>query len=471
MSLKDLSSYKIDNFMDVILDVFHDGIYITDAEGVTLKVNKMYEKLTGLKKEELLGRSVMDLELKGVFKTPLNSIIVKTGKSQTTVQVNKENRQVVISGHPVLDRNNKVQYVVTFARDVTVLGQLKEEIAAQKDLIQKYYEKTLYLWAKNLHHEDIVIESPKMIKLMELLKRIAKTDANVLILGETGVGKDVFASRIHESSTRKAEAFFKVNCATIPDNLIESELFGYEPGAFSGASTKGKPGYFELANKGTVFLDEIGELPFQMQAKLLRVLEDQEVMRIGSTKVIKLDVRFIAATNKDLEQSINEGTFRSDLYYRLRVVVMEIRPLRERKEDVIPLVKFFLDKYNAKYSKKINLSREAMKVLQFYVWPGNVREMQNLIQGLVVTQDKSILDIEDLPFYLMVKQPQPKDKMVKSYLNNKVQIPLNTYIEHYEKKLLKNAYESHSQSITAVAELFCVNRSTIFRKLKKYEII
>ena len=469
MNFNNLSSFEIDNFMDAILDVFNDGIYITDAEGVTLKVNKMYEKLTGLKKEELLGRRVSELEIEGVFNTPLNAIIVKTGKSQTTVQVNKEHRQVVISGHPVFDINCKVQYVVTFARDVTVLAELKEEIVAQKDLIQKYYEETLYLRSKNLYHEDIIIKSPKMIKLMELLTRIAKTDANVLILGETGVGKDVFASRIHERSARREEAFFKVNCATIPDNLIESELFGYEPGAFSGAGTKGKPGYFELAHKGTVFLDEIGELPFPMQAKLLRVLENQEVMRIGATKVIKLDVRFIAATNRDLEQSIKEGTFRSDLYYRLQVVVLKIYPLRERKEDVIPLIKFFLDKYNAKYSKTINLSRDAMRVLQDYVWPGNVREIQNLIQGLIVTQDKHILDIADLPFYLLVKKTPPET--MNSDLANSENMKLSQYIENFEKNLLKNAYESHSCSITAVSEFFSVDRSTIFRKLKKYDII
>ncbi|HZK53817.1 MAG TPA: sigma 54-interacting transcriptional regulator [Desulfosporosinus sp.] len=471
MSPKDLSSYKIDNFINEILDVFCDGIYISDAEGVTLNVNKMYEKLTGLKKEELLGRRVTDLEREGVFQTPLNPIIVKTGKSHTIVQVNKENRQVVISGHPVFDRNGKVHYVVTFVRDVTALTQLKDEISSQKDLIQKYHEEAKFLRSKNLYHEDIIIESPKMIKLMELLKRIAKTDANVLILGETGVGKDVFAYRIHERSARRGEAYFKVNCAIIPDNLIESELFGYEPGAFSGASTKGKLGYFELADKGTIFLDEIGELPFSMQAKLLSVLQDQEVLRIGSTKVKKIDVRIIAATNRNLEQAIKEGTFRKDLFYRLRVAELEIPPLRERQEDVIPLVKFFLDKYNTKYAKKMNLSREVIRVLQFYQWPGNVREIQNLILGLIVTQDKDILDIADLPFYLLVKQTRTENMAMGSDLDVNAKKPLNDYLEDYENNLLKNAYKLHGESITSVAKYFNVDRSTIFRKLKKYQII
>ncbi len=464
MSLKDVPSFKIDNFMNEILDVFYDGIYITDADGVTLIVNTAYEKLTGLKKEDLLGRRVTDLEIEGVFKTPLNPLIVKTGKSQTAVQNNKEHRQVVISGHPVFYRNGKVQYVVTFVRDVTVLAQLKEEISAQKDLIQKYYEEAKFLRSKILNHEDIVIESPTMIKLMDLVRRIAQTDANVLLLGETGVGKDVFASKIHKKSTRREEAFFKVNCACIPDNLIESEFFGYEPGAFSGASAKGKPGYFELANKGTIFLDEIGELPFSMQAKLLGVLQDQKVMRIGSTKIKKVDVRIIAATNQNLEQLIKEGTFRKDLFYRLQVAVLEIPPLRERKEDIIPLVKFFLDKYNTKYSRKINLSRDVMKLLQFYKWPGNVREIQNLILGLIVTQEKNILDIEDLPLYLLDKETTYNPEISE-------QKPLSEYLDEFEKNLLKNIYESHGGNITSVANFFNVDRSTIFRKLKKYQII
>ncbi|MEG6510347.1 sigma 54-interacting transcriptional regulator [Desulforamulus ruminis] len=459
---------NVEIFFDKILDVFYDGIYITDSRGVTIKVNEMYEKLTGLKKEELLGRKVTDLEKAGVFDSPLNPIVVKTGKPQTSVQVNKTGRKVVVNGHPVFDEGGKVAYVVTYVRDVTVLSQLKDEISVQRELIQKYHHEAQYLRTKNFGQTHAVIESPKMIKLMDLLKRIAQTDTTVLILGETGVGKDVFARKIHEHSSRRDEPFFKINCATIPENLIESELFGYDPGAFSGASAKGKPGYFELADKGTLFLDEIGELPLSMQAKLLRVLQDQEVMRIGSTKVKKVDVRFVAATNRNLEAAIKEGDFRSDLYYRLHVAVLEIPPLRERTEEIIPLIDYFLDKFNTKYKKKMIFSQEAKQLLKFYRWPGNVREMENLIQGLIVTRDEEILQMQDLPSYLLTNQN--KNNLFQPLPMNIEEKPLSEIMDEFEKSLLENALNTHGKT-SSLAKMFHVNHSTIFRKLKKYNLI
>ena len=289
-----------------------------------------------------------------------------------------------------------------------------------------------------------------------------------MILGETGVGKDVFAKKIHEHSSRKDEPFFKINCATIPENLIESELFGYDPGAFSGASSKGKPGYFELADRGTLFLDEIGELPLSMQAKLLRVLQDQEVLRIGSTKVKKVDVRFIAATNRNLDLAIKEGSFRSDLYYRLHVAVLEIPPLRERTEEVIPLINYFLDKFNTKYKKKMDFSQEVKQLLKSYKWPGNVREIENLIQGLIVTRDEEILQLPDLPGYLLVNTA--KDKLFQPNPMSIGQKPLSRLMDEFEKSLLENALNAEGK-ISSVAKIFQVNHSTIFRKLKKYNLI
>lgn len=459
---------KIEVFFDKILDIFYDGIYITDASGLTIKVNDMYEKLTGLKKEELLGHNVTDLEKAGVFDSPLNPLVVKTGKPQTSVQVNKAGRKVVINGHPVFDQDGKVAYVVTYVRDVTILSQLKNEISAQRELIQKYYHEAQYLRTKNFTPNNAVIESTKMVKLMDLLIRIAQTDTTVLILGETGVGKDVFAKKIHEHSPRKDEPFFKINCATIPENLIESELFGYDPGAFSGASSKGKPGYFELADKGTLFLDEIGELPLSMQAKLLRVLQDQEVLRIGSTKVKKIDVRFIAATNRNLDMAIKDGTFRSDLYYRLHVAVLELPPLRERTEEIIPLIDYFLDKYNTKYKKKMVFSQEVKQLLRAYKWPGNVREMENLIQGLIVTSDEEILQLHDLPSYLLANKD--KDKLFQPNSMNIGDKPLSQIMDEFEKSLLENALDVHGK-VSSLAKIFGVNHSTIFRKLKKYGLI
>lgn len=450
-----------------ILDVFYDGVYITDSIGKSIWVNSMYEKLTGLKKEELLGRLVQDLKKDGIFDIILNPSVVKTGKPQTTVQNNKLGRKIVLNGHPVFDPDGHVAYVVTYARDVTVLSQLKEQISSQAELIEKYHQEAHYLRSTGFS-SNIIIKSPKMVKLMQLLKRIAETDTTVLILGETGVGKDVFARKIQEMSPRNDAPFFKVNCATIPENLIESELFGYDPGAFSGASVKGKPGYFEVADKGTLFLDEIGDLPLTMQSKLLRVLQDQEVLRIGSTKVKKIDVRFIAATNRNLEDAVKEGSFRRDLYYRLRVTVLDLPPLRERKEEIIPLIDIFFDKFNTKYKKTIAFSEKAKQFLQDYKWPGNVREMENLIQGLVVTREKELLDVTDLPNYLL--DSENDDKYLLSMSDDTGERSLKEMMDQVEKDLLKKALDTHG-SISKVANILKVDRTTIFRKFKKYNII
>lgn len=456
---------NLEEFFDKILDVFNDGIYITDYHGYTLKVNKTYEKLTGLKGIDLIGKRVTDLEREGVFKSPLNPLIVKTGKPHTSVQLNKMGKKVVISGYPVF-KNKQVIFVVTMVRDITGLMNLRDEISDQKELIQKYIEDAKFLRLKEIQKNEVLFKNPRMLQLMELLKRIAKTDANVLILGETGVGKGVFAAKIHEHSSRKDKPFFKVNCATIPENLIESELFGYESGAFTGANVKGKPGYFEMANKGTLFLDEIGELPISMQAKLLGVIQDQEVMRLGSTKVKKVDVRIITATNINLEQAIEKEKFRSDLYYRLRVASLEIPPLRERKEEIDPLVGFFLKKFNLKYKKSINLSNDAIELLKIYPWPGNIREMENLIQGLVITMEKELLDIYDLPNYIIEKaRTNTLDQIKLRYGKTS----LTKIMEDYEKKVLNDALYKF-KNIMAVAENLCIDRSTVFRKLKKYNI-
>lgn len=462
-------TYKIEDFFDSVLDIFYDGIYITDANGKTIKVNCMYERLTGLKKEDLLGRLVTDLENEGVYTSPLNPTIVKTGKPQTSVQVNKEGRRVVINGYPVFDKEGKVVYVVTYVRDVTVLSQLKEQIASQANLIEKYHREAQYLRKRNFQDSQTIVESPKMKSLLQLLKRIAVTDTTVLLLGETGVGKDVFARKIHEYSNRKDQPFFKINCATIPENLIESELFGYDPGAFSGASAKGKPGYFELADKGTLFLDEIGELPLSMQAKLLRVLQDQEVMRVGSTRVKKVDVRFIAATNRNLEEAIKDGSFRSDLYYRLRVAVLDIPPLRERREEIIPLINYFLDKFNIKYKKHMHFSPSVQNYLLHYKWPGNVREVENLIQGLVVTQEKEFLDLTDLPSYF-ISDTNNKEQLFQPESLSIGDRTLSEIMDDVEKGLLKKALELHG-TISNVAQVLGMDRSTIFRKLKKHNLI
>ncbi len=454
MSRRDTESKLIGDYFDSILDVLNDGIYISDRTGKTLKINSMYEKLTGLKKSELIGRLVTDLVKEGKYDVVLNPEIVKTGKPKTLVQITKVGRQVVLDGYPVFDRSGQVVLVVTFVRDITSLTQIKEQLAYQQELIARYNE--VQCFKKPSYGTTVIAESKAMKKLLNLLGIIAVTDATMLLLGETGVGKDVLARKIHEKSSRSNQPFFKVDCASIPSNLVESELFGYEAGAFSGAHTKGKPGFVEMAHKGTLFLDEIGELPLPMQAKLLRVLQDQEIIRVGSTKIKKVDVRFVAATNRNLEAAVQEGSFRSDLFYRLQVAVLKIPPLRDRKEDIAPLVRNFLQAFNAKYRTEVVISTEAQAIFQNYSWPGNIREMENLIQSLIITNQKGTIEIRDLP-----------NHMLPSAISTDNSLSLNEIMANIERELLKKALDTHG-SILEVAKYFKVDRTTIFRKIRRY---
>ena len=334
---------QIEKHIDSVLDVLSDGIYISDREGNTLKVNTMYEKLIGLKREDLIGRRVQDLVKEGVFDVVLNPQIVKTGQPATSVQTTKKGQKLILNGHPIFDAAGQVTLVVTFVRDVTVMSQLREQIVSQKKLLEQLRTNVQYINEESIQKFPMNgFKSREMLHLNKLIEKIAATEATVLILGETGVGKEFFARSIHRASPRGDNTFFKLDCTTIPENLIESELFGYAAGAFSGASLKGKAGLCEMADQGTLFLDEIGELPIGMQVKLLRLLQDQEIMPVGATRVKKVDVRIIAATNRDLEKEIEQGRFRNDLYYRLRVAVLSIPPLRERREDIMPLAHYFL---------------------------------------------------------------------------------------------------------------------------------
>ncbi len=456
---------EVESYFDKIMDVLSDGIYISDSSGMTLRVNSMYEKLTGLKREEMEGKLVTDLKNQGKYDVILNPDIVKTGEPKTAVQITKLGRKVILNGYPVFDKEGKVALVVTFVRDVTVLSQLKVQIASQQELIDKLHRGVQHLSKKT---SPLIINCEKMLALLKMLDNIAKTDATVLLLGETGVGKDLLARRIHENSQRCNCSFFKVDCTTIPANLIESELFGYEPGAFSGASTKGKPGLVEMAANGTLFLDEIGELPYPMQGKLLRVLQDQEIMRLGSTRAKKVDVRFIAATSRNLEEAVRLGTFRIDLFYRLRVAVVDIPPLRERRKDIPYLVKYFLEKYNNKYKRKIVFSTGVEEIFQNYKWPGNVREMENLIQSLVVTRDKEILEEADLP-QNMLEQEENNSIIFRPLAVNLGNRSLEEIMNDIEKELLRKAIAVHG-AISEVAKIFKVDRTTIFRKLKKHSL-
>ncbi len=464
-------AYLITKNYTKILDTLPVGVFLTDPTGTTLYINKMYEQVTGIKKEEILGTNVRTLIEKGIFDKVLNPDIVTSGKACTNVQSLKNGKKLILSGLPVHDEQGEICLVVTLVRDITMLTHLNEQIEEQKQLIEQMNRQVAYMQTSD---EIATIFASNAMKIVQdFLDTVAKSDATVLITGETGVGKDVFSRYTHSVSKRNKAIFFKVDCGSISESLTESEMFGYDPGAFTGASSKGKAGYFELADGGTVFLDEIGELPLSMQTRLLRILQDGEIMRVGASKPKKVDVRIIAATNRNLEESIKEGKFRSDLYYRLNVAAIRIPSLCERPEDIRPLADYFLHQYCSKYHKQLAFMEITLNILSQYSWPGNVRELQNTIHSLVVTHKGTLIAPKDLPAHISGQEYTAKtytDAILKGGR------PLKDIVAEIERDLLLQAIEVHG-SHQKVAELFQINRSTIFRKLnikqsdKKEEII
>ncbi len=455
----------ITSHFKAILDALSDGVYISDTDGRTLFVNRMYEQLTGLRCSDIEGRHVLDLVRSGTFDSVLNPEIVRTHKPSTRVQRLKDGKTLVLNGYPVFsEQSGKMCFVVTFARDITTLSHLNDQVAHQRGMLQQT-ESQIAFMAKQQKESasEPTFSSQAMAEVVNLVDRIAPTEATVLILGETGVGKDVIAHLIHQRSPRRDGLLLKVDCGGISESLTESELFGYVSGAFTGASNRGKAGYFEIASGSTIFLDEIGELPLSMQTRLLRVLQDGEIMRVGSTTPRKVDVRVIAATNRNLEDCIREGTFRSDLYYRLNVATVRIPPLRERPEDIEPLAKHFLAMYAAKYRKSLYFMDVSMEFLRSYAWPGNVRELQNLVHSIAITAKGPAISPQELPAQLTGDQPDRN--RFEDYISAAGARPLREIMQELEADFLVRAIERYG-SVQKVAEIFQVDRSTIFRKIR-----
>ncbi len=453
--------------LEDILDLMEDGIYISDRHGMTVWVNKTYETLTGLSREHFMGRNVRELVDIGVFNRVLNPQIVKTGKSASVVQeLGGAKKTIHLRGFPIFDARGDVDLVVSFARDITAITKLREQIAEQRGIIEQYHGRMAHMIERQ-NAEQGIFESGVMRSLLETLTRIAETDATVLLLGETGVGKDVLARLVHTHSPRKDKMFLKVDCAGIAESLIESELFGYVRGAFSGAGAQGKAGYFEIADGGTVFLDEIGELPLPMQSKLLRILQDKEFMRVGSSRPQKADVRIIAATNRDLAEDSENGLFRRDLYYRLNVAKFAIPPLRERQADIPVLTRHFLDMYNHKYKKQMRLSDSAQEALVRHSWPGHIRELENMILRLVITNMHELLDVQDLPERVRDISPDSGGEAPAAERSALpvMSRPLKDVVAEMEAVLLEEALERFG-SMGKVADFFQINRSTLFRKMR-----
>lgn len=462
---RDLQEVKrLNRELNAIIESSYDGFYITDGKGITLRINSAYQRITGIKPEEVIGRSMKELVEKGVYSQSVTLLVLEKRKPVTIMHDIKTGKRVLITGNPVFNEKGEIVRVVTNVRDITELINLKKQLEETRELTERYQLELQELRNRQINFDNIVARSLEMKRILEIASRVAEVDTTVLITGESGVGKEVIARGIHMASKRREGPFIKVNCAAIPENLLESELFGYEKGAFTGANREGKPGMFELADKGTIFLDEIGELPLHLQPKLLRVIQDKELIRVGGADPVKLDVRIIAATNKNLEEMAKKGEFREDLFYRLNVVPINILPLRERKDDIPPLIIHFVNKFNGKYGLNKKISSKAVDYLIDYSWPGNVRELENVIERLIVLTKDDIIEPENLPASIRGSD----SKIGVSYLQGD-SVSLKEAVEGVEKNLIAAALRKYGTTRKA-ARALNVNQSTIVRKAKKYGI-
>ncbi len=449
-----------------ILDSIKVGIWITDDEGKVILVNKESEKTGGLIEEDLLGKSMKEL-LKSGYILYESSILsaIKSGKEESIVQELGDGGHIFATSTPVGDIAGESLIVCT-ERNITETINLRELLKKSENLT-KLYESEL----EHLHNQEIkddrsiVAESFVMNNVVEAAKRAAKLDTTVMLMGESGTGKELIANIIYKNSNRCKGPFIKVNCAAIPENLMESEFFGYEKGAFTGASETGKIGFFEMANKGTLMLDEIGDLPIAMQPKLLRAIQEKEIRRIGGKDLIPVDVRLITATNVDLRYAIKEGKFREDLYYRLNVISIQIPPLRERKEDIPGLAKYFLKQFNKEYGMGKDLSKGAFTPLTEYDWPGNVRELKNIIERAMVNNPTS-----EIGYFQITKQlNQNLSRRSKIDRITKECTSLKELMEEYEKEVIMGCLEE-GKTLTEVAKELKIDKSTVSRKFRKYHI-
>nr|WP_320191254.1 sigma 54-interacting transcriptional regulator [uncultured Desulfobacter sp.] len=453
---------NLSNELTAIIESSFDGIYVTDGEARTIRLNKAYEKLTGLRREELLGRTMHDLVAEGFFNESVTLKVLASRQPESLIQQVRSGKTYMVTGTPVFDKSGEISLVVTNVRDVTELHSLQRRMKNMETLQTQYLAELTRLKNQAQADSKHIIISKKMLDVHALALRLGKVDSTVLIQGESGVGKEVVADIIHSASPRKDKPMMKISCAAIPEQLLESELFGYAEGAFTGAKRSGRAGLFEMADKGTLLLDEIGEMPLGLQAKLLRVVQDKQCARIGSSEPVIVDVRILAATNRDLKQMVTRKEFRKDLFFRLNVVPVHIPPLRERKEAIPGFVQHFLKQLNEKYGYDKYFSPRAMDCLCDYNWPGNVRELENLIERVVVVTHDREISLDSLPASLT----QARLSTSYSEYNNTT---LRSAMDEFERTIISQVLAEQGSTRKA-AQVLGVNQSTICRKAARYGI-
>lgn len=440
------------DMLNIALDNAADNFHVTDGEGKILRVNRAFEMHCNVKRDFVEGKNTNDMERLGIYKPSMTPIVIKE-KRQITFLQNIPGGKVITTITPVLDEKGNVKLVVSNARYINELKLLNKYFMDKSEKEKDAKQAT----------KEIVSQSPIMKSLMDLASQVAKVDSSILIRGETGTGKSMLAKFIHVNSNRCDGRFIEINCAAIPENLIESELFGYSIGAFTGAKKEGKHGLIELANNGTLFLDEIGDMPLNIQAKLLNVLQNHEITRVGGEEAIPVNVRLIAATNNNLEGMITEGLFRSELYYRINVVPLYMPPLRNRREDIPLLIEHFRNNFCNNYKTNVMISEDVLDRIRNYIWPGNIRELENLIERLIVTDRKGIIELDDLPNSLLLMIGLQEENIIVNRI-----IPLKEAIEEVEKQLIILAFKTYKSSYK-VADKLKISQSAAMRRIHKYK--
>lgn len=446
---------QIESLM-VAFNSAYDGLHILDKDGYTLMINEACERIEGISPEEIGDKNVRQLVEEGYFSDSVTLKVLEKNAPVTMVQKVKNGNEVLVTGMPIY-KDGKIDKVIVNSRDLTELNRLKTELSERGLMLEKYIEEWQKLNSLLMETGDIVCNSQSMKNIVSMAVHVAKVESTILITGESGTGKGVVAKFIHDNSPRKDKPFVKIDCGSIPDALFESEVFGYEKGAFTGANNNGKIGLAQLADQGTLFLDEIGEIPLTMQAKLLRLIQDKEIVRVGGKSPVPVDARIIAATNRDLPGMVKAGKFREDLFYRLDVIPIHIPPLRDRTEDITGILLCRIKTLNEKYGSTKRLSKEAVEKLMEYPWPGNVRELENVIERTVVLTEKETIGVEDLPGIFWQKNHHLKGKDITS---------LKRMTEAFEEEILKELL-AKKMTIPQIAKVLQVDVTTVRRKLNK----
>ena len=451
-----------------LLNYYYGNIFVVDGKGKIIYANASAAESVGSTVDEITGKNCQEMETEGYYDKSVALDAIRKKKRVLSMYKTRIGLNVVCSANPILDECGNVTRVVVFSQDEALVREIMNEVEEERKKNISIQQTLSYIQEK-MACQNIVSASPEMERLFKMLLNVARTDTTVTIYGESGTGKEVLANFVHQNSMRSNKPFIPINCAAIPAELMEAEFFGYEKGSFTGANREGKAGLFEMADHGTIFLDELGEMPLSLQSKLLRVLESGEVKRIGSSKTIKTDVRIIAATNRNLTKMVDEKTFREDLYYRLNVIPVNIPPLRERPEDIEALSEHFLNEFNRKYGRSVEISEDVLNKFKKYSWPGNIRELKNEIERYVVTEGQVSSVLNDNIRHSMT------DANIKFKNNNTSEnitvknAPLKEAMDRYEIEYIRHVIDDCEGVMTEAAKRLGIHRSALYKKIDKFK--